>query len=202
MSLTSNANWFQIKQHMSDPLYRNSLYMFATKVLTVGSGFAFWLVAAMLYSVEDIGIAVALYSSGLMILLFSTLGFEQAMIRFLPLHDMNKVINTSLILITASSLALGIIYMLSITVLSLGQLFTHTLLYALVFIVFVVLSSVTYISGYAFIAMRKTEYYFAQNIFVATRVLFLIPFFSLAAWAYSSRCSSPTCWPSRSRSIP
>lgn len=181
MSLTSNANWFQIKQHMSDPLYRNSLYMFATKILTVGSGFAFWLVAAMLYSVEDIGLAVALYSSGLMILLFSTLGFEQAMVRFLPLHDMNKVINTSLILITASSLVLGIIYILSITVLSLEQYFAHTLLYVLVFIIFVVLSSVTYISGYAFIAMRKTEYYFAQNLFVATRVLFLIPLFFLGS---------------------
>jgi O-antigen/teichoic acid export membrane protein len=157
------------------------MYMFFSKILVVISGFAFWWVAATLYPVHDIGVAVALYSSATLILFFSVMGLESSMIRFLPLHNLDKVINTSIILIIASSSVLAVLYILSLWVLSLDQYFTNALLYVLVFIVYVIISSVSYITGYAFIAMRKTEYYFAQNLFTALRVLFLVPLFFLGS---------------------
>ena len=44
-----------------DPLYRNSMYLMATSVVSAGFGFLFWILAAKLYPKEDVGIATALH---------------------------------------------------------------------------------------------------------------------------------------------
>jgi len=60
---------------LSDPLYRNSLFMAFTSVFNAGCGFFFWMIAARLYTVEQVGLATALISAlGLVVLLSCNCG--------------------------------------------------------------------------------------------------------------------------------
>ena len=54
-------------------------------IMSAGCGFFFWIVAARLYALEQVGLATALISSLALVALFSTLGFDSSIIRFLPL---------------------------------------------------------------------------------------------------------------------
>jgi len=55
--------WRHAAGMLSDPLYRNSLFMAFTSVFNAGCGFFFWMIAARLYTVEQVGLATALISA-------------------------------------------------------------------------------------------------------------------------------------------
>ena len=96
----------------SDSLYRNSIFMAATSLFNAGCGFFFWMIAARLYTVEQVGLATALISSLGLIILFSRLGFDTSIIRFYPSEDRGSVIGTSLAVTTAACLLAGLGYAL------------------------------------------------------------------------------------------
>jgi len=97
----------RIRQQIWDPLYRNSFFLMADTVVTSGLGFFFWMVVARFYSEAEVGLAVALLSSVLLIGLFSRLGLDYALIRFLPKAERPAdLINSSF---TASGLAVIIL---------------------------------------------------------------------------------------------
>jgi len=61
--------WRHAAGMLNDPLYRNSLFMAFTSVFNAGCGFFFWMIAARLYTVEQVGLATALISAlGLVVL--------------------------------------------------------------------------------------------------------------------------------------
>lgn len=176
-----------IKHQLNDPLYKNTFFILSTRVVTVIVGFFFWMVAARLFSVEDVGLAVALISSATIINLFSTLGFEYSMMRFFTSYDLNKMVNTSIIIITFSSVIVGILYVISIILFPSNEIaILKSPVYVLIFLGFGLVSSLGLISGYVFIAMRKAEYYLVQNIFQSTRILFLIPLVFLGSFGILS----------------
>lgn len=175
MDIEIHNRWVGLKSQLRDPLYKNSFFIFFTKILVVATGFIFWLIAARLYPVEDVGLAVALVSSANLVGLFSMMGFEYSMIRYFSLHDTSKVINTSIILVTISSLVMSVLYIASVTVSSTDLSFVRMPAYTAFFILFVTISSIAVIIGYSFIAMRKSEYFFLQNIFISTRMFFIVP---------------------------
>jgi O-antigen/teichoic acid export membrane protein len=45
----------QMKQRISSPLYRNSLFLMANVIVTTALGFFFWMVVARFYSVAEVG---------------------------------------------------------------------------------------------------------------------------------------------------
>jgi len=165
----------EIKQHLSEPLYKNSLFIVLSRVSSVAFGFFFWMIAARLYSTEDVGVATALISSLNLVLLFSRFGFDVSLIRFLPLDKQNKVFSTCLVITTISSLIVGIIYTLGVDLFSTELSFIKDVKYASIFLFIAVINSVAVITGSAFIAMRKAGYYFIQNLFMGLRIPFLIP---------------------------
>ena len=67
----------------SDHLYRNSFFMAFSSIFNAGCGFFFWIIAARIYTVEQVGLATALISSLSLVLLFSRLGFDFSIIRFI-----------------------------------------------------------------------------------------------------------------------
>lgn len=165
----------KLQEFLKNPLYKNSLFITLGRFIDVAIGFIFWMVAAKVYSVEDVGIATALISSLNIIIVFSRFGFDFSLIRFIRINDKKKVFNTSFTITTVASFTIGIIYILGINFFSYNLFFIQRLSYAMIFLLFVVMSSIASITGVAFTAIRKADYYFFQNILLAIRVPLLIP---------------------------
>ena len=158
-----------------DGLYRTSFFMAFTSIFNAGCGFFFWMIAARLYTVEQVGQATALISSLGLVAFFSMLGFDYSIIRFFPSEDRARVISTSLIVTTAASIMAGLIYILLVQIPAPSMLFLMEPGYALTFLLICAINSVAVIAGNAFIADRKADHYFLQNLFMALRIPALIP---------------------------
>lgn len=171
-----------IKYQLNDPLYINSVFIFVSRILLMAVGFFFWIIAARLYSVDEIGIAVALISSAAIINLLSLFGFENSAIRFFSVYDANKIINTSIIIVGAASLVIGLGYVVVMALISPNLSLIGNPVNLAVFLGFVVLSSVALVTGNAFIAMRKTGYYLLQNFIISSRIVLLVPLLFLGSF--------------------
>src|SRR3989344_597179 len=106
-------------QVMSDSLYRNSLYLMASTVVTASFGFIFWILNARLYTAEQIGIATTIISGTALIAQFSLLGLKNGIIRFLPgSKAKHNKINTASNIVIIVTLVLASLYVASLPLLS------------------------------------------------------------------------------------
>ncbi len=169
----------KLKEHLNDPLYKNSFFLVVSRVLNTGAGFLFWLFAARLYPIEIVGLSVALLSSLDLVRLFSTLGFNSSLIRFMPIIEKSKVLNTCLIITTISSFLIGLLYILGTMLFPTILKYEHSLLYSVIFLFFAVMNSLALVTSNAFLAIRKGVDYFWQNILMAVRIPLLLPFIAL-----------------------
>lgn len=158
-----------------DPLYRNSFFMAFTSVFNAGCGFFFWMIAARLYTVEEVGLATALISSLGLVILFSRLGFDFSIIRFFASNDKTKVFGTSLAITTIASLLVGATFILHVEFISPSLAFLKEPVYGPAFLFIAVANSIAVITGNAFMADRKADHYLFQNIFMALRIPLLMP---------------------------
>lgn len=156
-----------------NPLYKSSFFLTSSRFLNAGVGFIFWIVAAKLYSVKDVGIATNLISSLGIIMSFSKFGFDLSLIRYINIRDKAKVFNTSLCITTIASFIIGIIYLIGINYSSGVNIVENK--YILIFLIFAMMESIVTIVGVALTAIRKANYYFIQNFLLAIRVPLLIP---------------------------
>ena len=159
----------------NDPLFRNSFFMAISNIFNAGCGFFFWIVAARLYTIEQVGLATAMISSLGLVILFSRLGFDFSIIRFFHSEDSGRVISTSLIVTTIACIMVGVIYILLVEILAPSMLFLREPGYALAFLLIGALDSTAIIAGCASIADRKAYNYFLQNLFMAIRIPALAP---------------------------
>lgn len=157
------------------PLYRSSFFLVLSSVFNAGCGFFFWMIAARYYSVEAVGLATALVSSLGLVVLFSRLGFDFSIIRFFPSGDKAKIFSTTLIITSAATVLVAAAYILLIDFLSPSLAFLKEPSNALGFLLIGAVNSVANITGNAFIADRKANQYFLQNIFMALRIPLLVP---------------------------
>jgi O-antigen/teichoic acid export membrane protein len=170
----NNKNYVRLS---IDPLYKNSIYILVTLVLNAGLGFSFWILAANFYSEEDVGIASAIISSLGILLLLSRLGVNEAIIRFFNEKNKSEILGTSLVITTACVIISGIIFIVGIDLWSpkLSVLKNYSVLY----LIFLSANSITSIIGIFFIASRKADCFFLQNLLVAVRLPLLFPFIFL-----------------------
>ena len=164
---------------INDPLYKSSLYLMLSSITAAGFGFIFWIIAARLYPPEDVGIATALISSVSLLVLLSRLGFDQSIIRFFPERNKNKVFSTSLIITTVFVILLGIIFILGIQIWSPNLAIITSI--PIIYLIFLVFSSIFSLTGIAFVALRKAKFYFLQNLLNCSRIIFLFPLVFLGA---------------------
>jgi Membrane protein involved in the export of O-antigen and teichoic acid len=118
MAVALPKNFSEVRQHLQEPLIRNSFYIMASSFVAAGFGFFFWMIAARFYSQADVGIATALMSSMGLLILISRLGLDQSVIRFFPLRDKNKVLGTAILVPTAVALGAGVIFIAAVDVVS------------------------------------------------------------------------------------
>jgi O-antigen/teichoic acid export membrane protein len=163
-----------------DHLYRNSMFLVLSRLLNATAGFLFWVVAAKLYSITEVGTATALISSLGLIMLFSRFGFDFSLIRYVVNADKNKVFNTSLVITTIAAAIISLIYILGINFLQVSP--SLNLSYGMLFILIAILNSIALITGNMFLALRKGQYFFIQTVLICLRVFLLFPLANLKSF--------------------
>ena len=73
-----------ITQHAKDPLYKNSFFLMLNSALTAIFGFISLTIITRLYTTTDLGLFFAIVSAAGLLAVFSRLGFDVGLIRFLP----------------------------------------------------------------------------------------------------------------------
>lgn len=172
-------NCKDLKQHLQDPLFKNSFFIMLTSISSSGFGLIFWMLAAKLYTTESVGIATALISSITLLVLLSRFGLDQSLIRFFPERDKSSVFSTSVAITTFFAVLFGIIFITGIEI-WLPQ-FDIVWEYAFLYLILLAANSIASLIGVSFVALRKAEYYFFQNLLFCSRVFFLFPLVFLGA---------------------
>ncbi len=163
----------RILSQVGDPLYKNSFFIMLSSITNAGFGFFFWMIAARLYSAEDVGIATALWSSLVLIILLSRLGFDFSIIRFFPSGDKSRIFSTSVIISTAFALILGVLFVAGVDVFSPKLHLLKNPVYFAIFLITILINSVTMLIAQSFISLRKGELLFFQRLTANTRFIFL-----------------------------
>ena len=179
MATALPKNVSTIRQHLKEPLIRNSFFIMASSFIAAGFGFFFWMIAARLYSQADVGIATALMSSMGLLILISRLGLDQSVIRFFPQRDKDRVLGTAIVVPTAGALGAGVVFVAMVDVIAPDLVVVRTV--APLYLGFLGAYSITWILEGAFNAIRKSEYYFVLNLLYGSRILFLLPLVFLGA---------------------
>lgn len=181
MNLVIPKNRKELTYYLRDPLFKNSLFIMLTSVSSNGFGFIFWMLAAKLYPAEDVGIATALISSMALLVLLSRFGLDFSIIRFFPSNDKSRIFSTSAIITTFFAVVFGVIFIIGVDVFSPELHLLKSTQNAVLYLIFLAVSSGTALTGIAFIAVRKAAFQFLQSIVVGSRILFLIPLIFLGA---------------------
>src|SRR5947209_13850301 len=71
----------------SDSLLRNSIYIMGSTVATSAIGYLYWVVAAHIYSVYEVGLASAFISAMTLTSTFANLGLGSALVQMLPRRE-------------------------------------------------------------------------------------------------------------------
>jgi O-antigen/teichoic acid export membrane protein len=158
--------------------------MLSTGVMAV-FGFFFWVINARLYSAEQVGIGTTLISIMTLISSFSILGLGNGLIRYLPTSERkNKKINTSFTLVGLTSVFISIFFLVFLKTFSPRLLFVReNIIFSLLFILFIVFSSLNIISENVFIAYRSSKFVLIKNT-IFSIVKLILPIFLVALGAY------------------
>lgn len=178
-------SYIQTKIHhinfLHDSLFKNAFFLMLSSISTAGFGFIFWFLAAKFYSASNVGIATGIMSSMTLIVNLSRFGLDYSIIRFFPTHDKCKVFSTSTVISTLIALIFGLIFISGINSFSPELSFLRSPLYTLFYFISLTSSSVIFMAGIFFVAIREAEFQLYLNLIVGSRVLFVILFISLGA---------------------
>lgn len=148
----------------TDSLFRNSIYLMASTGFVAILGFVFWLIAARLYSPHDIGIGTTLISIGTLIGALAQLGFNNSLVRYLPLSkNPSRLVSSAATLSGILSVILAIGYLLLATKLTPSLSFIRSSPYLYFFIFFAFWIGLNNIFENLFIALRVGEFVLFKN---------------------------------------
>lgn len=156
-------------------LYRSAFFLLTNWAVTSGLGFLFWIVAARLFSASNLGLTSAVVSAIGLLASLSTLGLGYALVRRLAdADDRPRVINTSITLVVAAALLLGVVFLAGAPLwfVQLPRAQEPTLLAGLI-LLGLGTEGVGYMVNQAFIASRTTSYIPVMNsiILIVSMVL-------------------------------
>ncbi len=141
-------------------MVRNSLYLILSSGLQASLGFAFWVVAARLFTTYQTGIASSLISATLFLAMMAQMGLNVSFGRFLPTaKNRNALITGGFAVVAISGLVLGAVYVLAAPTIAPKLAFVaERLPLAIGFIVFASASSINLLTDAIFIGSHKSGY--------------------------------------------
>lgn len=170
-------NFSELKEHLNDPLFKNSYFLMGNTIFYAVTGFFFWFIAARLFSVSDVGLGSAIVSAMGLLSIFSLLGFDISLIRYLPQEEDKKgLINSSFTIVFLNTLLLSLIFLLGLSIWSPALIILKSsLTFSLLFIFFTIFTSLSTLQVSVFLAFRVAKYSFFQSIANIVRLL-ILPF--------------------------
>jgi amino acid adenylation domain-containing protein len=196
LSILNQKNFKSIYSHiMSDPLYRNSLFIMASAVVLGGLGFVFWIIIARLYKTEDVGIATTLISVMSLLSSLTLMGLHSSIPRYLPKSaDKNELINSSFVIVTLATLLVSVIFLLGLQIFSPRLLFLRSnVFYVISFTIFIIFCSWNILVDAIFIAFRSAGNILIKSIIISVLKLGL-PFALIAFGAYGIFASTASAF--------
>jgi O-antigen/teichoic acid export membrane protein len=145
---------------LRDPMVRNSLYLILSSGLQASLGFAFWIVAARLFSTDQTGLASSLISATIFLSLMALMGLNVSFGRYLPAAtNRDSLITGGVAVVAVSGLAAGAVYVLVAPTIAPKLAFVEqSLPLAIGFIIFTSASSVNLLTDAIFVGSRKSGY--------------------------------------------
>jgi len=172
----------RLRHHLSNPLYRNSLYLISNSTILALTGFVFWTVAARLYPVDSVGLASAAISAMGVLALVATLGLDFALLRFLPDsgEQATDFVNSCLTIGGLLSLILSLAFIAGVGIWSpaLLQIREHPVFLA-AFAVFVLATTLVNFTRQTFVANRRADLALLQGMIFG--VLRFVPLILMAS---------------------
>lgn len=188
-----------LSQHYKSSLYRNAFYLMANTLIASALGFIFWIVAARFYKPADVGLAAALISAATLLAVFSNLGFNFGVVRFLPnAQNPAKLVNTCLNSVAGASLILSVLFLLMVPILSPALVFIREkAVFTLSFVVIVLVWAIFPLIDHVFVAKRASNLVLVKNtmfnalkIPLAVFAAYLGAFGIYASWGVAMAISS------------
>jgi O-antigen/teichoic acid export membrane protein len=141
-------------------MVRNSLYMILNSGMQAALGFAFWIIAARLFSTADVGRASSLISATTVIAFLALLGLNSTLVRHLPTApDRDALMTAGVLLVAGCGAAIGLLYVLLIPFLAPRLAFVqHQPVLAAGFVLMTAAGAINLITDSVFIATRKAGY--------------------------------------------
>jgi O-antigen/teichoic acid export membrane protein len=139
-------------------MVRNSMYSLLSTVLQAAFGFAFWIIAARVFSVPQVGRATSLISAASFIGLVALFGLNSTLTRFLPTSQRRSTMMTvgvALVAVVGTVIALGYVVALPLIAPRL-QFMDERIGFAVGFVLLTGAATVTKLTDYIFIAARRT----------------------------------------------
>ena len=170
-------------------LYKNALWLIVNSVVLSGFGFVFWTIAARLYSTTQVGFASTLISSLELISMFSLLGFNIAIVRYISKADeKDNMVNSCFTLSGILALIASLIFVLLINFFSPKLIFLNKIkVYGFLFVIFVVSYVFFTLVESVFIGLRKSNLVLIKNIiFSSLKIAFLFLLAFLGAYGIFS----------------
>ncbi len=166
MNLAIPKNWRELKQHLNDPLFKNSYFIMLDSISTSIFGFIFWMIVARHYIPTNVGLAIAILSMSQLIIGFSGLGLGSGLIRFLPKEgDKKNMINFCFLMTGISSIILTAVFIMGLNYWSPKLLFIREdSLFLFSFIVLSIIFSILVLQSNIFIAFRVAKFSFFQGL--------------------------------------
>jgi len=163
-------------------LYRNAVYIMVGTAVASITGFVFWMIAARLYPVETVGLGSAIISALGLLAIFSELGLETGLIRFLPGagKNGNDMLNTCLTISGLASVAIALIFLAGLHFWSPALLLVrqHPVFFT-AFIVFAVATALYPLVSSVFWAKLNTKFILIRDIIAGSLKIGLVFVFAM-----------------------
>lgn len=163
-------------------LYRNAVYLASGTAVSSIAGFVFWIIAARFYPAEAVGLGSAIISALGLLAIFSELGLEIGLIRFLPGagKDGNDMMNSCFTLSGLASVAVALIFLAGLRFWSPALLVVrqHPIFFT-AFVVFVVATALQPLVSGVFLAKLNTKFIVIVNAIAGSLRIALVPVFAM-----------------------
>ncbi len=166
-----------IRRLLGVSLYRNAFFLIMNQVVLSGFGFLFWAIVVRIYAVRDVGLASALISSLEFISMLSLIGFDIALIKYMPKADRKSTLSSSCFFLSAFiAILISSIFVIGLGLFSRELMFLQdSVILSASYIILVSFYPIFTLVDGVFIALRKAQFVLLKNIIFSSLKL-VLPF--------------------------
>ena len=156
----------KLKQVWHTSLYSNAIYLMISSAASSLLGFIFWIIAARLYSTEQVGLASAVIAAVGLVAMFATLGMDMGLLRFLSRAENPTVmINTVFTIGIITSVIVTFVFVAGLGLWSPALVFIrHNSAYLIAFFIVCIVNQMNSLLSPALIANRRASFIAAGSL--------------------------------------